>query len=422
MLRGLYSRAKRIMEEILFSEEFLKAVPKTDLHVHLDGSLRLGSLIEMAKERKLKMPSYTEEGLRELVFKDGYQNLAEYLNCFAYTTQVLQDPEGLERAAYELAWDNINEGVRYIEVRFAPMLHVHQGFTMEAVLESVNNGLNSAKREYNNQLAAKNDTSPPFEYGIIACAMRMFTSSFSDYYKKISEAHLFMPARKLYGLASLELARAVVDIKERTGIPIVGFDLAGAELGYPAEDHVEAFDYVHKNFLKKTVHAGEAYGPESIFQAITDLHADRIGHGYHLLDEGSVNKDKVADPATYIRELSQYLAESRITIEVCLSSNMDTDPELSSMSDHPFRKMKELKLSTTICTDNRLVTRTTVSRELQLAADHFALDPKELKNIVIYGFKRSFYPKDYRQKRIYVRRVIDYYDALEKKFGILSQD
>ena len=406
----------------MFSEAFLKAIPKTDLHVHLDGSLHLSSLIEMAKSKKVELPSYTEEGLRELVFKEGYNNLAEYLHCFAYTTQVLQDKDGLERSAYELAWDNINEGVRYIEVRFAPMLHVQKNLSMEEVILSVDNGLRRAKKEFNHLQVANNDISPPFEYGIIACAMRMFNANFSEYYSKFCEAHTYMPERKLYGLASLELARAVVDIKHRTGVPIVGFDLAGAELGYPAGDHVEAFDYVHKNFFKKTVHAGEAYGPESIFQAITDLHADRIGHGYHLLDENFVNNKKVKDPAAYVRELSQYLAESRVTIEVCLSSNMDTDPALTSMADHPFRKMKELKLSTTICTDNRLVSRTTISRELQLAVEHFALTPRELKNIVIYGYKRSFYPKDYRQKRIYVRRVIDYYETIEKQFGIQEDD
>jgi len=408
------------LERILYPESFLKALPKTDLHVHLDGSMSLNSLIEMAKERDVKLPSYTEEGLKELVFKEGYTSLSEYLTCFGYTTQVLQDPEGLERAAYELAWDNINEGVRYLEVRFAPMLHVRDDFSMKDVCLSVDKGLKRAKKEYNHQLVAKNDTSPPFEYGIITCAMRMFTSEFSDYYNKFCDTHRYMPERRLYGLASLELARAVVDIKENTDIPIVGFDLAGAELGYPAEDHEEAFDYVHKNFLKKTVHAGEAYGPESIFQAITDLHADRIGHGYHLLDEGFVNRNRVKDPAAYVRELSQYIAESRVTIEVCLSSNMDTDPGLTSIADHPFRKMKELKLSTTICTDNRLVSRTSVTRELQLAVEHFALDPRELKHIVIYGFKRSFYPKDYRQKRIYVRRVIDYYEQIEKEYGIQS--
>lgn len=405
----------------MITDAFLLDLPKTDLHIHLDGSLRIGSIIDMAKEQKLKLPSYEIEGLRELVFKDGYKDLNEYLHGFMYTCALLQDPESLERAAYELAWDNINENVLYLEVRFAPFLHTNEKQDIRRVLEAVDAGLRRAKREYNDQLVRQNLSSPPFEYGMITCAMRMFTGGFSPYYKQISEAHRFAPHDTLYGLASLELARAVVSVRNETGLPIVGFDLAGAELGYPAEDHRDAYDYVHKNFMKKTVHAGEAYGPESIFQAITTLHADRIGHGYHLLDEDFVNRDKVKDPAQYIKNLCQFIAESRMTIEVCLSSNMDTDPSLTSISDHPFRLMKEMKLSTTICTDNRLVSRTSMARELRLAVDNFAMTTRELKNIIIYGFKRSFFPKDYRQKRIYVRRIIDYYKSIEEKHGITTE-
>ena len=399
----------------MITEAFIKDLPKTDLHVHLDGSLRLPTLIELAREQKVELPSETPEGLMETVFKQGYQDLNEYLRGFAYTCAVLHDPESLERVAYELAWDNINEGVRYLEVRFAPMLHTHERLSLEQVLTAVNDGMHRAKKEYNNALVRADDHSPPFEYGIITCAMRMFTGAFSPYYRKISEAHQFMPPRKLYGLASLELARAVIHIRDTTGMPIVGFDLAGAEHGYPAEDHIEAYDYVHRHFMKKTVHAGEAYGAESIFQAISLLHADRIGHGYHLLDEDFITDPKITDKARFIRNLCQYIAESRLTIEVCLSSNLDTDPTLASLADHPFRRMKEHKLSTTICTDNRLVSRTTVSRELELAVSNFGLTKRDLKNIIIYGFKRSFFPRDYREKRIYVRRIIDYYQEIEKK-------
>ena len=402
----------------MIAEAFIRDLPKTDLHVHLDGSLRIETLIELAKEKKMSLPSFNEEGLRELVFKDGYRDLNEYLQGFQYTCMVLDDSESLSRVAYELAWDNMHEGVRYIEVRFAPMLHVSPKLSLEQVFLAVDDGLRRAKKEFNDKLRSDQDPSPPFEYGIIACAMRMFTSAFSPYYRKLSETHQYMPPRRLYGLASLELARAAVSIRDKTGIPIVGFDLAGAEHGYPAEDHIEAFAYVHRHFMKKTVHAGEAYGPESIFQAITGLHADRIGHGYHLLDEGFISTPKITDRAAYIRNLCQYIAESRLTIEVCLSSNMDTDPGLASIADHPFRRMQELKLSTTICTDNRLVSRTTVTRELTLAAHYFGLTNRDLKSIIIYGFKRSFFPRDYRQKRIYVRRVIDYYREMERKHQI----
>lgn len=402
----------------MLNDAFIRDLPKTDLHVHLDGSLRLPTLIELAKQQRVELPSTDEAGLRELVFKDGYHDLNEYLQGFMYTCAVLKDPESLERVAYELAWDNLDEGVRYLEVRFAPMLHVTKSMDLEAVLVAVDAGLRRAKKEFNDRLLATQDTSPPFEYGMIVCAMRMFSAGFSPYYKKISEIHLYMPPRALYGLASQELARGVIAVRDKTNLPIVGFDLAGAEHGYPAEDHSEGFAYVHRHFMKKTVHAGEAYGPESIFQAITRLHADRIGHGYHLLDEDHISDPKIEDRASYIRKLCQYIAESRLTIEVCLSSNMDTDPNLTSIADHPFRRMQELKLSTTICTDNRLVSRTTISRELKLAVDHFGLSNRVLKSIIIYGFKRSFFPKDYRQKRIYVRRVIDYYKEIEHKHNI----
>jgi len=402
----------------VITQAFIRDLPKTDLHVHLDGSLRLQTLIELARDKGVGLPSYEPDGLRELVFKEGYANLEEYLRGFQYTTAVMDDPESIARIAYELAADAIAENVRYLEVRFAPMLHTRPSLGMEAVLKAVDDGLARAKKELNHKLMAADDPSPPFEYGIIVCAMRFFTGAFSPYYKTLCDAHPHMPQRTLYGLASLELVRGVVEIRDRTGIPIVGLDLAGAEDGFPAEDHIEAFAHAHQSFMKKTVHAGEAYGAESIFQAVTLLHANRIGHGYHLFDEAFIRDDKITDRAAYIRRMSQFIAENRITIEVCLSSNMDTDPNLTSIADHPFRLMKEAKLSTTICTDNRLVSRTSVTRELELAVASFGLTNRDLKNIIIYGFKRSFFQRDYRQKRIYVRRVIDYYHHLEEKHGI----
>ena len=336
----------------MITESFIRELPKTDLHIHLDGSMRCETLIELAQQQNIELPSFTTDGLMELVFKNGYKDLPEYLQGFAYTCAVLQNPESLEQVAYELACDNIEEGVRYLEVRFAPMLHVRPGLDMETIMLAVNKGLDRAKSEHNSKLSS-DSAEPEFNYGIIACAMRMFTPEFSSYYRKISEAHQYMPPRKLYGLASLELARAMVDIRDRTGVPITGFDLAGAEDGYPAEDHIEAYAYVHRHFMNKTVHAGEAYGAESIFQAISRLHADRIGHGYHLFDEEFICDPRI-DKARFISDLSQFIAHSRLTIEVCLSSNKDTDPSLTSIADHPFRKMRDLKLSTTICTDNRL--------------------------------------------------------------------
>ena len=203
---------------------------------------------------------------------------------------------------------------------------------------------------------------------------------------------------------------------------MTGFDLAGPEAGWPAGDHNEAYQYAHKNFMMKTVHAGEAYGPESIFQAITDLHADRIGHGTHLLDTSMINNPAITDRDKYVDELAQYIADRRITIEVCLTSNMQTNPKLRRLEDHPWLAMQDKRLSTTFCTDNRTVSNTSVSREIELAIKHLGLTKADLKRSLIYGFKRSFFPGTYLEKRRYVRQVIDYYDKIESEIEELSPD
>ncbi len=400
-----------------YADKFLRELPKTDLHVHLDGSIRLSTLIELAKEQKVELPSYTEEGLRELIFKDRYESLVEYLHGFQYTCAVLQTPEALERTAYELAMDNFAEGVRYMEVRFAPQLHVRGGMDMKRVVSSVAEGLAKAKQEINQAKGIRLGTEPRFEAGIIACAMRMFTPSFSEYFRRFMAVHPFSPPETVYAMASLELARAVVALRNDYGLPIVGFDLAGTEAGYPAGDHQEAYAYVHKHFVNKTVHAGEAYGPESIFQAITDLHADRIGHGYHLFSPERIQSPSIRNRDEYIRRLAQYIAERRVTLEVCLTSNLQTMPELTSIREHALSKMLLARLSVTLCTDNRTVSNTTVSNEIDLALKHFNIGPRQLKNIIIYGFKRSFFPGSYNEKRNYVRQVIDYYETVAKKYG-----
>lgn len=217
-------------------------------------------------------------------------------------------------------------------------------------------------------------------------------------------------------MASMELARAAVIARDEENLPVVGFDLAGEEAGYPAVDHLEAFKICQKHFLKKTVHAGEAYGPESIFQAITDLGADRIGHGTYLLEPGAITDPDISDPGAYVQRLGEYISDRRITLEVCLSSNLQTNPQMKSLSEHSFRKLREARLSTTLCTDNRLMSHTTVTRELQLAVEHLGVHRHDLRSIIIYGFKRSFFPGSYLRKRRYVRQIIDYYDAVEAKY------
>ena len=402
-----------------YSRDFLEAIPKTDLHLHLDGSLRLSTLIELAEERNVELPSETPEGLLELVFKESYRDLPDYLHGFAYTCAVLTDPEALERAAYELGEDCLAEGVSYIEVRFAPQLHVRPGFGIGQVIAAVDRGLDRVRREHEQSEEVASGRMVPFRYGIITCAMRMFTQGFAPYFANLLQALDKWPAKEVYGGASLSLARSVVRARDELGLPIVGFDLAGAEAGNPASDHVAAYEVAKRHFLKNTVHAGEAYGPESIFQAITALNADRIGHGTHLYNADEVRAD---DPDRYVRQLSEYVADRRITLEVCITSNMQTMPELRRVQDHPFGRMVRDRLSVTLCTDNRLVSRTSVTQELLQACEAFDITPKELRSIVIYGFKRSFFPGSYNEKRAYVRRAIDVYDRIAQEHGPLPGD
>lgn len=398
------------------TEEFVRRIPKTELHVHLDGSLRIPTLIEMAKAGKVKLPSYSEAGLRAKVFKDFYKDLPDYLAGFAYTCAVMQNAENVERIAYELAQDHLAEGVRYLEVRFAPQLHAHDEFTMEQVVRAAVRGLERARKEHNRLPAVKSGQDIPFHFGLILCALRFFTEQSSAYYGTLFRLMSYAPRKQVFAAASMELARAAAVLRHDMGLPVVAFDLAGAEAGYPAEDHKAAFQFAHSNFIRKTVHAGEAYGPESIFQAITDCYANRLGHGTWLFAEDMIRNPAIQDPRAYVHNLAEYIASQRICIEVCLTSNLQTLPHMKSIAQHPLRKMLDHNLSVTICTDNRLMSNTTVTREIMLAVENLKMTRRELRNVVVAGFKGSFFPGDYTEKRAYVRQVIDRFEAIEQEF------
>ena len=400
-----------------FSAEFIKAIPKTDLHLHLDGSLRVNTLIELANKAGVFLPAPDEKGLREKVFKDQYQNLEEYLQGFALTTAVMQTEEALFRVSYELMMDNAAEGVRYIEVRFAPQLLMSESMSFHQVMESIDRGLRQACDELN---AAKNPEEPIYNYGIIACAMRFFTGDFSPWYRNFCRAHAFSTPTEIIRAASLELAKGVIRLRAETPFQIVGFDIAGAENGFPAIEHAESYALIQKGMLGKTVHAGEAFGPKSILQAVAKLRTDRIGHGLRLFDEEMIQPQKVADRTAYIENLVNYIADRRIAIEVCLTSNMQTSPEIGELRNHALRKMLDHNLAVTLCTDNRLVSNTTVCREYERALENFDIDAKCLRDIVMWGFKRCFYYRPYGEKRALISSVGDYYDTLEQKFGINS--
>ena len=398
--------------------EFLKRIPKADLHVHLDGSLRLSTLIELAKKEGVELPSYTEEGLRKTVFKDKYASLVEYLKGFSYTGAVMRNAANIERVAYELGQDALAEGVRYLEVRFAPQLHASDTLSAQDAVRAVVRGLKRAQDEHNSSAAVKTGEDLEFYFGVIACAMRNFNEFMSPYYANLIKALSQSSKSEIFGIASLELAKMVVKLAKDEHLPVVGFDLAGEEAGYPAADHLAAYRYVHKHFIRKTVHSGEAYGPESIFQAITDCYANRLGHGTHLFAAAMIKDKRVQDKEDYVNSLADYIASERIGIEVCLTSNLQTLPEIKSVKDHPIKEMIKRGLPVSINTDNRLVSNTTVTKEMELLVHNVDLAPKELKNIVIAGFKSAFFPGSYVEKRRFVRKVIDRYNALAREYNI----
>jgi adenosine deaminase len=290
---------------------------------------------------------------------------------------------------------------------------VRPGFEMADVVRAVDRGLRRAAARFNASEAVTAKGAPAFHAGMILCALRFFSREFSPGYGRFFDALPEAPLEEVYAAASLEVARSAARLRHEEGLLVVGVDLAGQEKDYPASDHRIAYQVAHEAFLGKTVHAGEDYGPESIFQAIGDCHADRVGHGTWLLDETKIHDPRIQDPKAYVERLAQYIADKRITIEVCLTSNQQTVPELAGdLRKHPFAEMRKRRLSTTFCTDNRLVSHTTVTGEIARAVEAFGLTPREVRDILIYGFKRSFFPGTYLEKRQYVRQVIDYSDRI----------
>ena len=397
--------------------EFITKIPKSDLHVHLDGSVRLTTLIALSKKQKLSLPSFTTAGLNTLVFKNHYKNLAEYLQGFGYVIPIMQTPENLEQISYEFAWDNINEGVCYVEVRFAPQLHINKQQNIDQVLLSINRGLNKAKAEYNQKIAVQSGEALQFDYGIIVCAMRYFTKEFSSFFAR--QLAITSNPNTVFAKTSYQLVKSCIKIRDKYGLPIVALDLAGAEAGHPPGCHKKAYHLAHKNLMNLTVHAGEDSGPESIQQAVTELYPERIGHGFYLFASNKITAPNIKNKAAYIKQLVEYLAKQQITIEVCLTSNTQTVPMLEHIKNHSFAQMLTNQLSIAICTDNRTVSKTDVTKELIQATQHFNLLGQPLKNLIIAGFEKSFYPGSYLEKCNYISKAIKRYDYLAKQyFGV----
>ncbi|MBI5498375.1 MAG: adenosine deaminase [Deltaproteobacteria bacterium] len=332
------------------TRELLLAMPKTDLHCHLDGSLRVTSMLEMARDQGVTLPSDDPDGLAKALHSGQVcKSLGDYLQAFAITLSVLQTDESLERVAFELAEDCHRENIRYLEVRFAPSLHTDAGLRVTAVVESVLAGLRRAEKQYG------------IRSGVIVCALRHESPS-----------------------ETFRMAELAVAYKNKG---VVGFDLAGGEAGNPAKNHAEAFALILNNNLNCTVHAGEAYGPESIQQAIHYCGAHRIGHGVRLVENG---------------DLLNYVNDHRVPLEICISSNVQTN-SVRDFKTHPLRFFFDYGVRCTINTDNRLITKTTVTEELWLAHQHCGFDMDDLKVLIVQGFKSAFLP--FREKSELLRQV-----------------
>jgi adenosine deaminase len=348
--------------DIPISEELLHALPKTDLHCHLDGSLRLKTMLELAEHQGVKLPADSEQGLaRAMKIGQRHGSLEEYLKGFEITLSVMQTEDALYRTAYELALDAAQENCKLLEVRYAPVLHLHKGLKPTMVVESVLEGLRAAQRE-TGILA-----------GVLVCGIRNMSPD-----------------------TSLRLAELSVAYKNRG---VLGFDLAGAEHGNPAKDHQEAFQLILNNNINCTVHAGEAYGPPSIAQALHYCGAHRIGHGVRLREDG---------------DLLNYVNDHRIPIECCPSSNVQTGA-VTDMASHPFKFYLDFGLRVTLNTDNRLITDTTVTKELGHMVRQFNLTVKDIRNVLVAGFKSAFLT--FHDRAQLVRRVQNEMDEIISRFA-----
>jgi len=331
---------------------------------------------------------------------------------------VLRSFEAMSRVACEMAEDALALGVRYLEVRFAPQLLVASGSACSRALQAVGEGLARAARLHNGAAAVRQGADIPFEWAIICCAMRNFGRGMSAYYDRLLDVLPGMKHKELVSVASLEAVRAAVEARDRYGVPVMGFDLAGEEAGYPAGHHYAAYEEAHRHFLRKTVHAGEAYGPESIYEAIARCHAERIGHGTFLFAPEMIRDPAIADREAFADALAEYIATMRVTIEVCPTSNLQTTPELSGdIRNHPVRRMLEYGMAVAVGTDNTLMSHTNLNRELALVADGCDLDMAAFKQVVMAGFKGAFYPGRYKEKRAFVRRAAERFEKVVARFG-----
>jgi len=343
--------------------ELLERLPKVELHCHLDGSLRVETVLDLAQKNNIKLPSFDFDILRKaLTIGDNRVTLEEYIERFDITLSVMQTPKSLKRIAFELIEDVAKENVRYIEIRYSPILHTKKGMSLGESIEAVRAGLKEGEKEFG------------VKSGIIICGIRNISPE-----------------------VSLKLADLAIEYKNKG---VVGFDLAGAEENFPAKDHREAFYLIINNNINATIHAGEAFGPASIHQAIHYCNAHRIGHGTRLKED---------------RDLMNYVNDHRIPLEICLTSNWHTR-SVRSLKYHPVRYYYDQGIRISLNTDNRLISDTTLTKEFALAHKLFGFYLNDFRRMTITAMKSAFLHYNIRKEMI--REIAE---EFEQEFGLMPE-
>ncbi len=327
----------------MLTRELIGRLPKAELHVHLDGSLRPETMIDLARKARVALPSYEAEALRRFMLVDDAANLEDYLHRFDFTIPLLQSPDAIERVAYEMVEDAARDNVRYLEVRYCPHLSQREGLTLDEVMQAELRGLARGERDFG--VIAR----------VINCSLRHYNPSIST-----------------------EIAQCSVAYRNRG---VVAFDLAGGEAGRPPGIHRAAFDIAARGLLGITVHAGEAAGAESIAEAIHLCHADRIGHGTRLYESP---------------ELQAYVRDRRILIEVNITSNVQTHA-VPQAAEHPVRGYFDAGLNVTLCTDGWLMAGVSLSDEYWLAHTRLNFTRAQIDRMILNGFESAFLPWPERQ-------------------------
>ena len=336
----------------------IRELPKVLLHEHLDGGLRPATVIELAAEVGYQgLPTADPSELADWFHRGAQRgSLPEYLEGFQHTIAVMQTADALERVAFEFIEDMHEDGVVYAEVRFAPVYHTMRGLTQDEVVAAVIRGLKRGERKYR------------VEWGLILCAMRHMQNS----------------------LEAAELA-----IRHRDD-GVVGFDLAGGEHGYPPKKHLDAFQAIQRANFYITIHAGEAFGPESIWQALQYCGAHRLGHATRLRDDIEI----FPDGGMKLGRLAQYILDRRVPLEMCLLSNLHTGA-CASLEEHPFGLFFRRGFRVCLNTDDRLMSNTSMTRETTLATELFDLSLAELEKLSLNAIKSAFAPFDKRVRILF---------------------